>query len=75
MYICCRVFSEIYLLGQLSAFPVPDPIINYKMSLTENPIEEVAVPEMIIKLKQGIGRLIRCATLNNIIIKNFIKLN
>lgn len=43
-------------------FPVPDPIINYKMSLTENPIEEVAVPEMIIKLKQGIGRLIRSAS-------------
>ena len=43
-------------------FPVPDPIINYKMSLTENPIEEVAVPEMIIKLKQGVGRLIRSAS-------------
>ena len=43
-------------------FPVPDPIIDYKMSLVDDPISEVAVPEMIIKLKQGAGRLIRCAT-------------
>lgn len=43
-------------------FPVPNPIIDYKMSLSKDPIMEVAVPEMIIKLKQGAGRLIRCAT-------------
>ncbi|MBR1385035.1 MAG: ATP-dependent DNA helicase, partial [Ruminococcus sp.] len=43
-------------------FPIPDPIIDYKMSLVDDPISEVAVPEMIIKLKQGAGRLIRCAT-------------
>lgn len=42
-------------------FPVPEPIIEYKMSLTENPIDEVAVPEMVIQLKQGVGRLIRSA--------------
>ena len=42
-------------------FPVPDPIIDYKMSLVNDPITEVAVPDMIIKLKQGAGRLIRCA--------------
>ena len=42
-------------------FPVPEPIIDYKMSLTENPIDEVAVPEMVIQLKQGVGRLIRSA--------------
>lgn len=42
-------------------FPVPDPIIDYKMSLVDDPISEVAVPEMIIMLKQGAGRLIRCA--------------
>lgn len=40
-------------------FPVPDPITEYKMSLTDHPLMEVAVPEMIIKLKQGVGRLIR----------------
>lgn len=40
-------------------FPVPNPIIDYKMSLVKDPIGEVAVPEMIIKLKQGTGRLIR----------------
>lgn len=40
-------------------FPVPDPITEYKMSNKECPLLEVAVPEMIIKLKQGAGRLIR----------------
>lgn len=40
-------------------FPVPDPITEYKMSSKECPLLEVAVPEMIIKLKQGAGRLIR----------------
>lgn len=40
-------------------FPVPDPIIEYKRSNSENPLMDVNVPEMIIKLKQGIGRLIR----------------
>ena len=42
-------------------FPVPDPIIDYKMSIVKDKIKEVAVPEMIIKLKQGTGRLIRCS--------------
>ena len=40
-------------------FPVPDPIINYKSSIAEDPLMEVQVPEMITKLKQGLGRLIR----------------
>lgn len=40
-------------------FSVPDPIINYKSSIAEDPLMEVQVPEMITKLKQGIGRLIR----------------
>ncbi|WP_303789561.1 helicase C-terminal domain-containing protein [Ruminococcus flavefaciens] len=40
-------------------FPVPDPITEYKMTNKECPLLEVAVPEMIIKLKQGAGRLIR----------------
>ncbi len=39
-------------------FPIPDPIIEYKCSVVENN-EEVLIPEMKIKLKQGIGRLIR----------------
>lgn len=43
-------------------FPVPDPINQYKISLVEDPIKEVAVPEMLIKLKQGAGRLIRSVT-------------
>lgn len=42
-------------------FPVPEPIMEYKMSKTECPLLEVAVPEMVIKLKQGAGRLIRSA--------------
>ena len=40
-------------------FPVPDPIVEYKMRKTDCPLMDVAVPEMIIKLKQGVGRLIR----------------
>ena len=40
-------------------FPVPDPIINYKASITDDALMYVNVPEMVIKLKQGIGRLIR----------------
>ena len=48
-------------------FPVPDPIIDYKKSLTNNPLMEVDVPEMLIKLRQGVGRLIRNNTDKGII--------
>ena len=48
-------------------FPVPDPILKYKMSLAENPIKDVIVPEMLIKLRQGTGRLIRSDTDTGII--------
>ena len=41
-------------------FAAPDPIIEYKMSKSANPLMDVIVPEMIIKLRQGVGRLIRC---------------
>lgn len=40
-------------------FPVPDPIIQYKGSMAKDALMDVNVPEMILKLKQGIGRLIR----------------
>ncbi|WBW99214.1 ATP-dependent DNA helicase [Oceanirhabdus sp. W0125-5] len=40
-------------------FPVPDPIIEFKRSISQNPLLEVNVPEMILKLRQGVGRLIR----------------
>ncbi|PKR77568.1 hypothetical protein CEY16_06415 [Halalkalibacillus sediminis] len=41
-------------------FPVPDPILNYKMSLFDSDgFDKVMVPEMITKLRQGVGRLIR----------------
>lgn len=40
-------------------FPVPEPIIEYKASIAKDPLMDVRVPEMVIKLKQGIGRLIR----------------
>ena len=40
-------------------FPVPDPIIEYKASIAKDALMDVRVPEMVIKLKQGIGRLIR----------------
>ena len=40
-------------------FPVPDPIIEDKTKQAKNALMDVLLPEMIIKLKQGIGRLIR----------------
>lgn len=40
-------------------FPVPEPIIDYKKKISKDGLMDVLVPEMIIKLKQGIGRLIR----------------
>ena len=40
-------------------FPVPNPVIDYKRSLSKNALMEVDVPEMLIKLRQGVGRLIR----------------
>ncbi len=40
-------------------FPYPDPIISCKMAEADDPLMKIAVPEMIIKLRQGIGRLIR----------------
>lgn len=43
-------------------FPLPEPIINEKCKQSKNPLDEVLVPEMIIKLKQGVGRLIRNKT-------------
>ena len=48
-------------------FPVPDPVIDYKASIASDPLMEVSVPEMIIHLKQGIGRLIRNETDTGII--------
>ncbi|WP_315675772.1 ATP-dependent DNA helicase [Clostridium sp. 19966] len=46
-------------------FIVPTPIIDEKKKAYENLkefIDEVIFPEMLIKLKQGIGRLVRCET-------------
>src|SRR5699024_12181402 len=44
---------------QTCALPIfPDPIIQYKTSLYDDKME-VLMPEMIMKLRQGIGRLIR----------------
>ena len=40
-------------------FPYPDLIISCKMAEADDPLMEIAVPEMIIKLRQGMGRLIR----------------
>lgn len=48
-------------------FPVPDPIIEYKCSVSTDALMDVRVPEMIIKLKQGIGRLIRNFTDTDIV--------
>ncbi|WP_236570598.1 ATP-dependent DNA helicase [Paenibacillus sp. An7] len=44
-------------------FPVPsDPVYEYKASLVENPLREVFVPDMLLRLRQGTGRLIRSET-------------
>lgn len=44
-------------------FPVPsDPIYEYKASVTKNPFMEVFVPDMLLRLRQGTGRLIRSET-------------
>jgi len=40
-------------------FPVIDPIIEYKKEKMKLEISEVLIPEMVIRLKQGVGRLIR----------------
>lgn len=48
-------------------FPVPDPIIEYKTSVSDDPLMKVLVPEMVMKLKQGVGRLIRNFTDTGII--------
>ena len=39
-------------------FPVPDPVVEYKIQKNGNR-NKVLLPEMITKLKQGSGRLIR----------------
>ena len=43
---------------QTCALPIY-PIIEYKCSVAKDALMDVRVPEMINKLKQGIGRLIR----------------
>jgi len=44
-------------------FPVVEPIMEYKKNLhKKNGFEKVYLPEMLIKLKQGVGRLIRSST-------------
>lgn len=43
-------------------FPVPDPILKYKDSISSDGFLDVYLPEMLIKLRQGLGRLIRKET-------------
>lgn len=43
-------------------FPNPEPVLSYKVKQAEDGMRDVLVPEMIIRLKQGIGRLIRSET-------------
>ncbi len=58
------------IIAQLP-FPPDDPVIRMKRSQMlakgTDPFAAVDVPEMLIKLKQGAGRLIRCATDRGII--------
>ncbi|WP_249923529.1 ATP-dependent DNA helicase [Paenibacillus odorifer] len=44
-------------------FPVPsDPVYEYKASLAKDPLKGVFVPDMLLRLRQGTGRLIRSET-------------
>lgn len=40
-------------------FPIVEPVIMDKASIYTNGFKEVYLPEMLIKLKQGVGRLVR----------------
>ncbi len=46
-------------------FPIPDPISEYERTMystIDDYIQAVVVPQMLIKLRQGVGRLIRKET-------------
>lgn len=40
-------------------FPIVEPVIEAKASIYANGFQEIYMPEMIMRLKQGVGRLIR----------------
>lgn len=40
-------------------FPPKDPVFQAKRNYVENPLEDVDLPYMLLRLRQGIGRLIR----------------
>jgi len=40
-------------------FPMPNLILDSRMAAAKSPLFEVSLPEMLIKLRQGVGRLIR----------------
>ena len=40
-------------------FPPQDPVFNAKRQAATSPYEEVDIPYMLLRLRQGIGRLIR----------------
>ena len=43
-------------------YPPNDPVFKAKRQAAENPFEEVDRPYMLLRLRQGIGRLIRTST-------------
>jgi len=43
-------------------FPIVDPVIEAKSNIYKDGFQEVYLPEMLLKLKQGVGRLIRSGT-------------
>jgi ATP-dependent DNA helicase DinG len=44
-------------------FPVPaDPVYEYKVATAKDPQKDVYIPDMLIRLRQGTGRLIRSET-------------
>jgi ATP-dependent DNA helicase DinG len=55
-------------------FPPNDPVFNAKREGLQNPFEEVDLPYMILRLRQGVGRLIRsnedCGSVNILVENN-----
>jgi len=49
-------------------FPPNDPVFSAMRALTENPFEDVDLPYMLLRLRQGIGRLIRSSEDRGIVV-------
>ncbi|MBN2794154.1 MAG: hypothetical protein JXR88_02015 [Clostridia bacterium] len=72
MWECINIPGDIlsHLIIVKLPFPIPDPLSDYEKTCfktTDDYVKEVLVPQMLIKLKQGAGRLIRNETDSGVI--------